>query len=67
MRWILLILGWLLLLQTALHAIAAMYSGGGAEAVGAALDRDLVRLTAGLCAIVIARGKPFGHADDEAG
>lgn len=65
MRWVLFILGWLLLLQVALHVGIALYSGGGVEAAGAALDRDLVRLTAGLCAITIARGKGTGPAKSE--
>lgn len=55
MRIALLILGGLLLIQVALHVIQAIAGGDFSfTALGAQLDRDAVRLTAGLTAVATA-------------
>ena len=56
MRIALLVLGVLLLLQTATHVILALVEGPiSFTTIGRQIDEDLVRLTAGLCAISLAR------------
>lgn len=56
MRIALLVLGVMLLLQTVVHVIFALVEGPiSFTTVGMQIDEDLVRLTAGLCAVSLAR------------
>lgn len=56
MRIALLVLGVLLLLQTALHIFLAVAEGPITfRTIGQQVDEDLVRITAGLCAVSLAR------------
>ncbi len=56
MRLVLLTLGVLLLLQAAVHIVLTLMEGPVTfTAIGMQLDEDLVRLTAGLCAVCVAR------------
>ena len=55
MRIALLVLGAVLILQVIIHALAPIFEGAfSAEKFAAALDEDMVRLTAGLCALSLA-------------
>ncbi|MEO1662442.1 MAG: hypothetical protein AAFR51_15745 [Pseudomonadota bacterium] len=55
MRLVLFILGGLLLLQTAVHIILTLMEAPVSfSAIGSQLDEDLVRLTAGACAVYVA-------------
>lgn len=56
MRIALLILGAILLLQTVIRVLTVATTGPFSfEAVGAEIDKDLVRLTTALCALSLAR------------
>lgn len=56
MRTALLVLGVILLLQTATHIFLALVDGPiSFTTIGKQIDEDLVRLTAGLCAVSLAR------------
>lgn len=56
MKLALLVLGVLLILQTAVHVIFALVEGPiSFTTIGKQIDEDLVRLTAGLCAVHLAR------------
>jgi len=55
MRLTLLALGSILILQVVIHALAPIFQGAfSAEKIGAAIDEDMVRLTAGMCALSVA-------------
>jgi len=56
MKLALLALGALLLLQTAIHVVLSLIEGPITfTTIGKQVDKDLVRLTAGLCAVQLAR------------
>lgn len=56
MRITLIVLGVLLLLQTAIHLFFALAEGPiSFTTIGKQIDEDLVRLTAGFCAVSLAR------------
>ena len=56
MKLALLVLGALLLLQTAIHVVLASIEGPiSFTTIGKPVDEDLVRLTAGLCAVHLVR------------
>jgi len=56
MRLVLLVLGLLLLAQSVFHIIQALMHGPVSfTTIGQTMDKDLVRLTAGLCAVYLSR------------
>ena len=56
MKLVLLVLGAILILQTAVHVIFALVEGSiSFAAIGKQIDEDLVRLTAGVCAVHLGR------------
>jgi len=58
MKLVLLVLGSVLILQTAIHVASGLVSGPVSfTTIGKTIDEDLVRLTAGLCAVHLARVK----------
>ena len=55
MRWILVVLGSIQIAQILSHAFGPAFQGGwSAEKLGAVLDKDMVKLTAAICALSVA-------------